>query len=94
VQDRKTQSDLLKWVGKASNNSISYRVGVPHDDYQLIFGPKNNASTSVRLGSGPVGSTKIFSTSGRVGLGQKILTDFEFYIRQIAGLDEIMILLL
>ncbi len=32
--------------------------------------------------------------SSRVGSGQKILTDFEFYISQIAGLDEIMILLL
>jgi dynein heavy chain len=30
----------------------------------------------------------------RVGSGQKILTDFEFYMSQIAGLDEIMVLLL
>jgi hypothetical protein len=30
----------------------------------------------------------------RVGSGRKILTDFEFYIRQITGLDEIMVLLL
>jgi len=47
VQDGKTQSDLLKWVGKASNNSISYRMGVPHDGYQQIVGPKNNAPTKV-----------------------------------------------
>jgi hypothetical protein len=30
----------------------------------------------------------------RHGSGQKILIDFEFYISQIAGLDEIMVLLL
>jgi hypothetical protein len=47
VQDGKTQLDLLKWVEKAWNNSISYRMGVSHNDYQLIFGPENNALTRV-----------------------------------------------
>jgi hypothetical protein len=47
VQDGKTQLDLLKWVEKAWNNSISYRMGVLHNDYQLIFGPENNAPTRV-----------------------------------------------
>jgi len=47
VQDGKIQPDLLKWVGKASNNSISYRMDVPHNGYQLIYGPKNNAPTRV-----------------------------------------------
>ncbi len=35
----------------------------------------------------------VFDTGG-AGSGQKILTDFEFYIRKIAGLDEVMVLLL
>ncbi len=56
---------------------------------------------SGRVGSGRVtkmildlGSGRVTASSGRVGSGQKILTDFEFYISQIAGLDEIMVLLL
>jgi hypothetical protein len=47
VQDGKSQSDLLKWVGKASNNSIFNKMSVPHNGYQLIFGPKNSAPTTV-----------------------------------------------
>jgi hypothetical protein len=46
----------------------------------------NNSDSTV--GSG------ISQCPTRVGSGQKILTDFEFYTSQIAGLDEIMILLL
>jgi hypothetical protein len=59
---------------------------------------------SGRVGSGRVGSDRVGSSrvgsdhsrlgSSRVESGQKILTDFEFYIRQIAGLYEIMVLLL
>jgi hypothetical protein len=33
----------------ASNNSISYRMGVPHNGYQLIFGLENNAPTRVGI---------------------------------------------
>jgi hypothetical protein len=36
-----------KWMENASNNSISYRMSVPHNGYQLIFGPKNSAQTTV-----------------------------------------------
>jgi hypothetical protein len=36
-------------MGNTSNNSISYRMGVPHNDYQLIFGPKNNAPTKQKM---------------------------------------------
>ncbi len=56
-----------------------------------------------RVGSGRVmkmilhlgsASGRVTASSSRVGSDQKILTDFEFYIREIAGLDEIMVLLL
>jgi hypothetical protein len=58
------------------------------------IGPRKYYLTSGRviekifeLGSGRVGS-------GRVGSGHKTLTDFELYVRQIAFLDKIMIVLL
>ncbi len=49
MQAGKTQSDLLKCMENASNNFISYIMGVPHNGYQLIFGPKNNAPTRVGI---------------------------------------------
>ncbi len=44
--------------------------------------------------TGRVGSGRVNKNIFDLGSGQKILTDFEFYLRQIAGLDEIIILLL
>jgi hypothetical protein len=36
-------------MDNASKNSISYRMGVPHNGYQLIFGRRNNARTKVGI---------------------------------------------
>ncbi len=41
--------DGCECMENALNNSIFYRMGVPHNGYQLIFVPKNNAPTRVGI---------------------------------------------
>ncbi len=76
-------SSCLKWILSWKLFKIRFNLLISVFSYIIT----KVSSTYLRRNS-------IQQCPTRVGSGQKILTDFEFYIRQIAGLDDIMVLLL